>query len=67
MVLESWDHSRSIVGAIYDLIAEPGSTPEIELSVQVPGDLVPGVYVCGVVAVINGGLSFRKYFVSISA
>ncbi|MEO7261940.1 MAG: hypothetical protein ABI047_11905 [Jatrophihabitantaceae bacterium] len=66
-LLESPFHDREMRSSVVRDTLQPGVVHRHELTVEVPDDLTPGIYVFAVVAVLNGSATILRRMVQVSA
>ncbi len=65
-VLEMWKRGHAIVGPPQRDVLAPGGEATLALTVDVPDDLVEGVYQLSVIAVVNGTLAIARRMVQVA-
>ncbi|MCL9758146.1 hypothetical protein [Frankia sp. AiPa1] len=65
-VLEMWKRGHAIVGPPQRDVLAPGGEATVALTVDVPDDLVEGVYQLSVIAVVNGTLAIARRMVQVA-
>ncbi|MEM7676747.1 MAG: hypothetical protein AAF449_12160, partial [Myxococcota bacterium] len=59
-VLETWRHKGRVVGSRHHEVFAPGSEIDVIITIDVPEDLLHGIYPTGLVGVANGTLLYMR-------
>lgn len=62
---ELWRHERQVAGPMVAVNLHPGTTTELDCDLLVPPDMPLGLHQVALVAIVNGGLVFRRYLVDV--